>query len=126
MATATTKRTSITIALNVRLTVRREVSERAYINAKRRNFLFLSELGRSPLEFASRKDRPYLTPRVTWNNYDTVEALLMEPLVSGQLYLRPPSQNPFLSTPKQTLYFYRHLFLILVAVATLVIRTPLF
>ena len=62
VATATTKRTSITKALNVRLTIRREVLERMYINAKRRNFHFLSELGRSPLEFAFRKDRPYLTP----------------------------------------------------------------
>ena len=62
VATATSKRTSITKALNVRLTTRREVLERMYIHAKRRNFLFLSELGRSPLEFASRKDRPYLTP----------------------------------------------------------------
>ena len=62
VATATTKRTSITKALNVRLTTRREVLERTYINAKRRNFLFLSELGRSPSKFASRKDRPYLTP----------------------------------------------------------------
>ena len=62
VATATTKRASITKALNLRLTTRREVLERMYIHAKRRNFFFLSELGRSPLEFASRKDRPYLTP----------------------------------------------------------------
>ena len=110
MATATTKRTSITKALNVRLTIRREVLERMYINAKRRNFHFLSELGRSPLEFAFRKDRPYLTPWATWNNYDTVEAFLMDTLVSGQLYLRPPSKNLFFSTPIQTLYVYGHLF----------------
>ena len=110
MATATTKRTSITKALNVRLTTGREVLERMYIHAKRRNFRFLSELGRSPLEFASRKDRPYLTPWATWNNYDTVEAFLMDTLGSGQLYLRPPSKKPFFSTPIQTLYVYGHLF----------------
>ena len=31
----------------------------------------------------------------------------MDTLISGQLYLRPPSQNPiFLNSQLQTLYFY--------------------
>ena len=38
-------------------------------------------------------------------NKDTVEALLTETLVGGQLYSWPPSQNP-LSTPLQTFFFY--------------------
>lgn len=41
-------------------------------------------------------------------NKDTVEALLTETLVGGQLYSWPPSQNP-LSTPLQTFFFlYSH------------------
>ena len=36
---------------------------------------------------------------------NTVEALLTDTLVSGQLFLWLPSQNP-VSTPIQTLYFY--------------------
>ena len=34
----------------------------------------------------------------------TVEAVLRDTLVSGQLYSQPPSQNLFFSTPIQTLY----------------------
>ena len=40
-------------------------------------------------------------------NKDTVEALLMETLVGGQLYSWPPSQNPP-STPLQTWFLYSH------------------
>ena len=36
----------------------------------------------------------------------TVEVLLTDTLVSGQLYLQPPSQNPILSPPIVTLHFY--------------------
>ena len=36
---------------------------------------------------------------------NTVEALLTSTLISGQLNLWPPSQNPVSSTPIQTLYF---------------------
>ena len=66
MARATAKRTSITTTLIVRLTIKAR-SFRDDVNVKGedvkgRNFLFLSELGRSPLEFVSRKVRPYLTP----------------------------------------------------------------
>ena len=39
-------------------------------------------------------------------NPHTVEAVLTTTLVSGQLYLQPPSQNPVYSTPIQTLYSY--------------------
>ena len=40
------------------------------------------------------------------NNNNTVKAPLTDTLVSRQLYLRPPSQNPVLLTPIQTLYFH--------------------
>ena len=36
----------------------------------------------------------------------TVEVLLTDTLVSGQLYIQPPSQNPILSPPIVTLHFY--------------------
>ena len=37
---------------------------------------------------------------------NTAEALLTGTLISGQLNLWPPSQNPVSSTPIQTMYFY--------------------
>ena len=36
----------------------------------------------------------------------TLEAILMDTLISGQLYLWPPSQNPAFLNSIQTLYFY--------------------
>ena len=36
----------------------------------------------------------------------TVEVLPTDTLVSGQLYIQPPSQNPILSPPIVTLHFY--------------------
>ena len=38
-------------------------------------------------------------------NINTVEALLTDTLLSGQLFLQPPSQNP-ISTQIQTLYLH--------------------
>ena len=50
-----------------------------------------------------------LTLRILVKNFiwlNTVETLLTQTLVSGQLYLRPPSQNPVLVNSIQTVYFY--------------------
>ena len=88
MARATAKRTSITTTLNVRLTIKAR-SFREDVDAKRRNLLFLSELGRSRLEFASRKVRPYLTPFSDLEQLRYSGFSPLDTLVSGQLNLGP-------------------------------------
>ena len=70
-------------------------------------FLFVPQLFLFNLyPFIQRYLQPHQRGENLCFSYYVLAAHLTDTLVSGKLYLRPPSQNPVFSTPIQTLYFY--------------------
>ena len=65
----------------------------------------------TPLMYQQQRVQNMFCYLLVWNQFkiliiNTVETLLMDAPMHGQLYLRPLHRTPFYSTAKQTLYFY--------------------